>query len=460
MSEDVSPRLAELEAELERLRRINDALMDRVEREMAAKQSDYSLFETAAMLEDVVRSRTAELVEVNQRLRDEIAHRRRIEEALQQAKREADRANDNKTKFLAAVSHDLLQPLNAARLMLEVLKGQGAAPGVQAVAQHLEASLRTMESLLNSLIDISKLEAGVIEVRRRHFRLDPLLQRLAAEYRMRARLKGLTLRLVASRACAYSDPELLERILRNLLGNAVRYTRRGGILLGVRRQGQTLSIEVRDSGPGIPADQLQEVFREFKQLPNADPDAEKGLGLGLAIVERIARMLGSEVAVRSWLGRGSVFAVSVPRGDPHQVAADAPVAALAADAGRLCAQRIAVLENDRASLESMCALLESWECRVLPAASLAELQRRLRDGGIDLLVADYHLDGDEDGLQAGAWVSERLGPDCPVLIVTSNRAPALAAEVKRRGWRLLYKPLQPAKLRALLNHLAGRGRAS
>ncbi len=443
------PRIAVLEAEIARLNRINAALMDRVEREMATQRSDYSLFETAAMLEDVVRSRTAELVDVNRRLRDEIAHRRRVEAALQQAKREADRANDNKTKFLAAVSHDLVQPLNAARLMLEVLKQRVA----DAAVAHIEASLRTMESLLNSLIDIAKLEAGVIEVRRRHFRLDGLLVRLADEYRLRAQPKGLRLRCVPCSAVAHTDPDLLERILRNLLSNAVRHTRAGSVLLGVRRRGAGLAIEVWDTGPGIPADQLDEVFREFRQMPDAHRQDEKGLGLGLAIVERIARMLGAPVTLRSRPGHGSVFAVTVARGEARWLTGEAQPGALGAGLEPLRGCRIAVLENDRASLEGLRALLESWQCRVAAAASLAELEACLAEPPA-AVIADYHLDDDETGLQAAAHVAGR----CPVLIVTSNRAPELAAQIRAQGARLLYKPLAPARLRALLSHMVRRDR--
>ncbi|TCO83364.1 signal transduction histidine kinase [Plasticicumulans lactativorans] len=445
------PRVAALLAEVERLNRVNAALMDRAEREMAAQRSDYSLFETAAMLEDVVRTRTAELVDVNRRLREEIERRRHVEDALQQAKAEADRANANKTRFLAAASHDLVQPLNAARLMLEVLGGRVADPALA----HIEASLRTMERLLNSLIDIAKLEAGVIEVRRRHVRLDGLLQRLAAEYGLRAQPKGLRLRARPSRAVAHTDPDLLERILRNLLGNAVRHTRAGRVLLGVRRRGARLAIEVWDTGPGIPADQLGEIFREFKQLPDAHRQDEVGLGLGLAIVERIARMLDAPVDVRSQPGRGSVFRVMVPRGDAALALREAAASGAAAAGGeQLQGRRILLLENDRASRESLEALLESWQCRVQAAGGLVEFEHALAFAP-DAVIADYHLDGEENGLQAAARVAGR----CPVLIVTSNRAPELAARVRGCGARLLYKPLQPARLRALLGFMLGRGRA-
>jgi len=327
---DPGQRIADLEEENRRLRITNGVLMDQAENGRIGGESSYGLFQTAVILEDTVRARTEELSEANRRLHLEINRRREVENALLEAKTAAEQANENKTKFLTAVSHDLQQPLTAARLMLQTLAERLGEPSHIDMVDRTNQTLLTMESLLRSLIDISRLEAGITETRIRDFAVAPLLDQLAAEYGLTAQSRRLEFRAVGSGSVIRTDPVLLERVLRNLLTNAVRYTPRGRVLLGLRRAGGGVRIEVWDTGVGIPPDGLTEIFREFRQLPQRATVSEKGLGLGLAIVERICGLLDLEVTVKSVVGRGSMFGVTVPRapavtgparqGDPPRLA--------------------------------------------------------------------------------------------------------------------------------------------
>ncbi|MBF3156217.1 sensor histidine kinase, partial [Pseudomonas aeruginosa] len=264
-------------------------------------------------LEQRVRERTAELTTLNDQFKREIHERSQVEARLREAKREAEQANLSKTKFLAAVSHDLLQPLNAARLFTSALQERGsAARDNEALVNNISHSLEDVENLLGTLVDISKLDAGVITPDIAPFELGELLGNLAAEYRQVAASEGLRLDFVACGALVRSDQQLLARILRNLLSNAIRYTPRGRVLLGCRRHRQRLSIEVWDTGVGIAADKLGEIFQEFKRGESQRCHQDRGLGLGLAIVDKIARMLGHRVRVGSLPGKGSCFAIEVP----------------------------------------------------------------------------------------------------------------------------------------------------
>lgn len=344
-------------------------------------------------LEQRVRERTAALTDLNAQLRQEIAERAAVEVRLREAKLEAERANMSKTKFLAAVSHDLLQPLNAARLFTSALLEQSFGPKAESLVRSVSNSLDDVENLLGTLVDISKLDAGVIKPDISAFDLRDLLNNIAREFRQLAQAEGLVLDFVPSSAVVESDSQLLARILRNFLANAIRYTRRGRILLGCRRRRDHVLLQVWDTGPGIPADKLDEIFQEFKRIRPDDGRKDKGLGLGLAIVDKIARMLGHEVTVASVEGRGSVFSVQVPLGrlTPRKSAReDAPGPASGQSLG---GARVWVIDNDRAICEGMKTLLEGWDCQVTTAVSLADLEQKvaIADSPVDLIVADYHL---------------------------------------------------------------------
>jgi len=263
-------------------------------------------------LELRVAQRTSELTSLNDQLLREIDERRRVESRLREAKLEAEQANLSKTKFLAAVSHDLLQPLNAARLFTGALLERREPQANETLVRNVSNSLEDVENLLGTLVDISKLDAGVIKADIAPFALSELLDNLAVEFTQLARSEGLELHFVGCSALVRSDIQLLARILRNLLSNAIRYTYSGRVVLGCRRQHQRLSIQVWDSGMGIAEDRLEEIFQEFKRGDVQRRDQDRGLGLGLAIVEKIAGILGHRITVKSWPGKGSMFAVDVP----------------------------------------------------------------------------------------------------------------------------------------------------
>ena len=291
-----------------------------------------------------------------------------MESRLREATEKAERANISKTKFVAAVSHDLMQPLNAARLFTSALQDQ-PDHNTQFMLSHIDTALLDLESLITTLADASKLDAGVVSAEPGVFPLRRLLDVLAEEYRQMAAAKGLRLRYVPSSAVVRSDPQLLSRVMRNLLSNAVRYTDRGSILLGCRRRGERVEVVVADTGIGIGDDQIGDIFQEFKRGARAVKYHERGLGLGLSIVEKISRILDHPLTVRSRENRGSRFALQLPLA--RLSAAEARAMEPAADAGRtLAGRRVWVVDNDRAICSGMRTLLEQWGCRVAAAESV------------------------------------------------------------------------------------------
>ncbi|MBV4551887.1 PAS domain-containing protein [Pseudomonas sp. SWRI102] len=407
-------------------------------------------------LEQRVQERTAELTTLNDQLLREIEERSRVELRLREAKREAERANLSKTKFLAAVSHDLLQPLNAARLFTSALLERREPVANAQLVRNVSNSLQDVENLLGTLVDISKLDAGVIKPDVAPFALSELLDNLAAEYVQVARSEGLALRFVPCSVLVRSDIQLLARILRNLLSNAIRYTPHGRVVLGCRRHGDRVSIEVWDTGIGIAQNRLEEIFQEFKRGDVQRPDQDRGLGLGLAIVEKIAGILGHRIQVRSWPGKGSVFAVEVP------ISATAPKPLPCLDMSepmleRLRGARVWVLDNDAAICAGMRTLLEGWGCRVVTALSEQDLARQV-DGyraEADLLIADYHLDHDQNGVDAVARINACRTSPIPAMMITANYSNELKQQIRERGHTLMHKPVRPMKLKIAMSHLLG-----
>ncbi|MDU9416459.1 hybrid sensor histidine kinase/response regulator NahK/ErcS' [Pseudomonas sp. zfem005] len=409
-------------------------------------------------LEQRVRERTAELTQLNDQLLREIGERSQVELRLREAKREAEQANLSKTKFLAAVSHDLLQPLNAARLFTSALQEQREQAVSTALVRNISNSLDDVESLLGTLVDISKLDAGVIKPDIAPFAVAELLDNLAVEFRQAAASEGLSLHFVPSSALVRSDIQLLARILRNLLSNAIRYTPSGRVLLGCRRHRQSLSIEVWDSGIGIAEDKLKEIFQEFKRGDSQRPKQDRGLGLGLAIVDKIAGMLGHRIQVRSRLGHGSRFSIEVPlakRAPRARVEASTPEMLVE----RLRGSRVWVLDNDAAICAGMRTLLEGWGCQVVTALSEEDLARQVDNyhADADLLIADYHLDNGHNGVDAVASINARRGTALPALMITANYSNELRQQMRELGHTLMHKPVRPMKLKAAMNHLIERG---
>ncbi|NGP52628.1 hybrid sensor histidine kinase/response regulator [Thioalkalivibrio sp. XN8] len=417
------------------------------------RRAQQDLREAYGTLEQRVEERTRELSDLNQRLRNEIELRNRIERALREAKGDAETANLSKTRFLAAASHDLLQPLNAARLFTSAL-AQGEHDGkTMSAVERIDSSLRAAEELLGALLDISKLDAGALEPQLSHFRVDDVLATLSVEFGIIARERNIAFRTAPSSVIVHTDRQFLRRILQNFLSNALRYTRQGKVLLGCRWRGDMLSIQVLDTGPGIAAEHLEsDIFEEFRRFQPRDELGAKGMGLGLAIVQRMARALGHQVRVRSELGRGSVFSVDVPISTAPVLPARKPAEPL--PAARLDEAVVLCIDNEQSILEGMTHLLEGWSCSVLTAtntgAALAALEQ---DGRVpDLLLVDFHLDGDDTGLRSIAEVRARWG-NIPSVVITADYGEDMRERVRAAGFAIMRKPVKPAALRAMMSQL-------
>ena len=404
------------------------------------------------------RVRTAEaLLDSDRQLRQskETLEQRVIERTaeLEASRAEAEAANLGKTRFIAAASHDLLQPLHAARLFTAAMIDRD--PGND-LGGKVDASLGAVESLLDALLDISKLDAGAFKPEKRAFALQPLFDSLATAFAAVAQRRGVELIVVPTRAFVETDPAFLRRILQNLLSNALRYGRSEGkpqrVLLGCRREDGRLRIEVRDNGPGIAPDKQALIFEEFVRLQPEDerPREERGLGLGLAIVERIGRMLELPVRLASAPGRGSTFSVTVPL-VPAVVAAPLPASVVQPAPALEAGSFVLCIDNEARVREAMATLLEGWGCEVAVAAGQAEALERVRAAGRlpDLVLVDLHLDN-EDGLDVVAELRRVWERAVPAALVTADRDPTLRVRARARQVDLLHKPIKPAALRALL----------
>ena len=430
-------------------------LMDRLERNGALRGNTYSLFQNAVIMEETIRKRTNELTDLNKHLARELARRREMEKALKIAKHQAEQANHSKSRFLAAISHDLQQPLNAARLFLGTIAENETSEENAMLVERIEESLRAADDLLGALLDISRLDAGAMPVELSDFPLDRMLLQLAAEYMPQAAACGLELRCVPSKRMVHTDRRLIQRILRNFLSNAVRYTPEGRILLGCRPSAEGAWIEVWDTGVGVPQDKLSEIFREFHQLRNLPEARGRGAGLGLAIVERVARMLKLEVRVDSTLGKGSVFALRIPYGRLTGRTMGREEPPVKGERGALDDKVVIVVDDDPDILDGMRVLLGTWGCVTVLGADTVEVLEKLATLGRrpDLVMADYHL---EDGLVGTAVIETfqaAYGAGLPGILITSHRDPGLAERMDAARLRLMRKPVNPAQLRAMMTWL-------
>ena len=317
----------------------------------------------------------------------------------------------------------------------------------------VDLSLKGVEELLNELLDITKLDAGAMTPVFTGFPIAKLLEAMEVEFAPVAAQRNLRLRVRPSREWVRSDHRLLRRILQNFMSNALRYTRSGGVVVGTRRRGNMLRLEVWDTGAGIPESKLDVIFREFHRLESARNMEAGGLGLGLAIVERMGRALGHPIDVHSRTGRGTVFSVSVPRDDAHAQAAPAP--ARNPD-GRLDGMRVLCIDNEKDILEGMALMIGQWGCTVLTAtdAHAARAVIAKADGPPAVMLADYHLAHGMTGIQAMDRLRRDLKTAIPGVVVTADRGPDVAGQTRRHGYALLNKPVRPAKLRALMTGLA------
>ncbi|MGE6384881.1 hybrid sensor histidine kinase/response regulator [Pseudomonas sp. NPDC078416] len=402
----------------------------------AFREAEHALKGANESLEQRVAERTRELSQLNT--------------ALSEAKAHAEAANQSKTRFLAAVSHDLMQPMNAARLFSAALlhNDDNVPAEAKQLIHHLDSSLRSAEDLISDLLDISRLENGKFTPTITPLPLNNLFETLGAEFKALAQEQGLDFRVRGSTLRVASDAKLLRRVLQNFLTNAFRYAK-GPILLGVRRRNGQLSLEVWDRGPGIPEDKRQVIFEEFKRLDSHQTRAEKGLGLGLAIADGLCRVLGHSLEVRSWPGQGSVFSVTVPLAPALPTPAAAPTEPVRA---ALNGTQILCVDNEDSILMGMDSLLSRWGCQVWTARNREECQALLNDGiRPHLALVDYHLDHGEIGTELMAWLRTQLGEPVPGVVISADGRPELIAQVHAAGLEYLAKPVKPAALRALLS---------
>lgn len=402
-------------------------------------ESEAELSQSKMMLEQRVAERTKELVRVN--------------EALEKANAAAEEANIGKTRFIAAAGHDILQPLNAARLYATAISERASDKREQELAHDLEFALDSVEDIFKAVLDLSRLDTGQLKPEMHAFRVQDVLERVRVEFEPLAQEKGLRLVIVPCSLSVRSDPNLLGRLVQNLVSNAIKYTEYGRVLVGCRRKGNKLRISVFDSGIGIAHNDRKRVFGEFQRL-EPGVKAAPGLGLGLSIVERIARVLEGRIQMDSQPGRGTGITFDVPR------AVSVPSAQ--ADSATPQLQRTAMagltalcIDNDERILAGMQALLAGWGCSVMSAETGRQALRQLRQVAAppDILLVDYHLD-ESNGLAAIADIRWKYGPDLPAVLITADRSPGVRDAAAKAGVRVLHKPLKPAALRALVAQLS------
>ena len=378
----------------------------------------------------------------------------RLLEALERERQEvllardrAEEANRAKSQFLAAASHDLRQPLHALSLFSATLTLRAVDSTTGEIASHIDKALASLSTLVDSVLDISKLDAGAVRPELQRVNMKELIERIEADYQPVAREKGLTFGVAAVNAQVETDPVLLERILRNLVDNAFKYTAAGGVRLDAEMDEHTVRVAVRDTGAGIPEAERERVFEEFYQVGNPERDRGKGLGLGLAIVRRLARLLGLEVRLESQPGRGSTFAVTLPRATVES-ALPPPRVSPADDAGALAGTTVLVVDDELSVRLGMRSLLESWGCRVAACSGFVEAQRLLDDYAldVDVIVADFRLPQHENGVETVRRLRARLG-DVPALMVSGDTAPERLREAQASGLPFLHKPVPADKLR-------------
>ena len=370
----------------------------------------------------------------------------------EQARAQAEAANRAKTQFFAAASHDLRQPLHALGLFASALSDKIKEPDVLNVVHSINSSVGALEGLFTELLDISKIDAGAIQAVPQPVSLGKLFDRLRLDFDAEAYDKGLRLSIRPNDFWVRSDPILLERIVRNLVTNALRYTRQGGVLVAARRRGGTVSIEVWDTGIGIAADQQEQIFDEFVQLANPERSSKKGLGLGLSIVRRLCTLLEHPIELRSVVGRGTVFRLNAA-GDIPPVVEQKNRRVAERLPGSLDGIVIAVIDDEEAIVEGMRVLLNGWGAHVVGGASAAVVLEELTGDHLtpNLAIVDFRLQNDVTGLDVIAQLRERYGSELPAILVTGSTAAEHIEEAKRHDLHLLLKPVMPAKLRTLIN---------
>jgi signal transduction histidine kinase len=415
------------------------------------------IFAMTARLGRNYRNTFEELLELKARAQRLAEQLREEKAAADMARREAESANRAKTRFFAAASHDLRQPLHALGLFAEALRGKTQNVEATQLVNSINASVDALEGLFSELLDLAKIDTGSVDVRPMDFALDDVLRKIRLHFEPVAFEKGLSLRLRGGRHSAYADPLLVERIVRNLTSNALRYTEDGTVLVSARPRAGRLLVQVWDTGPGIAERDQERVFDEFVQL-DADsapsPHRRKGLGLGLAIVRRLAQLMQAPIRVRSQVGRGTVFTLELPLGMAPR--ADAPGPASRSTLGlTLERKQIVVVEDDPAVRSGLQVLLAGWGAKVLAFESAQSIQRWAGDASSDtsapdLLIADYRLEGGHNGIEAIHALRARFGAAVPAIVVTGSMMTDHEREAQEHDFHLLLKPVVPYKLRAMI----------
>lgn len=414
------------------------------------KKSQDQLESLNQELELRVTKRTYDLQLSNEHLQNEIIRREQVELALRDARDAAQEANNSKDKYLAAASHDLLQPLNAARLLISTLRERELPTAEKHLLERAHMALEGAEDLLADLLDIARLDQSAVTPSLAVCCLGEMFQALASEFEPVAQVAGVKLTFIHSTLCVHTDYHLLVRIIRNLLSNACRYTSSGRILLGVRRRGDQARIEVWDTGVGIALDQQEKIFQEFNQLGRNNASGSKGVGLGLAIVERIATILGTQIELKSTEGRGSCFSVEVPL---STVKAERSITEQPSPAGvhSLEGRCILVIDNEPEILHSMAALLNQWHCDVVVAVDYQGAVAALHQQIPDLIIVDLHLDNNVTGLQVVEQLRHDFKVAVPAVLITADYTDQEQELRKKLHIPLLTKPVRPGKLRAVLS---------
>ncbi|WP_405402403.1 hybrid sensor histidine kinase/response regulator [Paracoccus sp. Ld10] len=427
--------------QIAKLTRINAVLIDRIDRLEETRGSAWSMFQAAVALEQEVLARTRDL----ERAMADLSQRNR---ELAVARALAEEANRSKTRFLRAASHDLLQPLSAARLFLSALTDTAMDPHQTELTDRLGSAFESVEQLMHAVLDISRLDSQRIEFNRQPVPLDDLFRRLAAEFAPVAQAKGLRLRFMPTTAVVDSDPIFLRRIAQNLVSNAIKYTHRGGVAVGARRKGAMCWLSVYDTGMGIPAVDRNRIFDEFQRLTH--DSATPGMGLGLSIVRRACAKLGHPISLSSEAMRGTVFRVGLPL---VQALTDTPrlaVATLPALRGRVAL----VVENDPEMRRAYQMILRD-RLGMVPriAGDTAEALATMGDEPPDVILADYHLENGDTGFAAIEALRAASDRPVPAVIVTAHRDPAISRHCAAMGIHLLEKPVSPPDLAEILGRL-------
>ncbi len=367
----------------------------------------------------------------------------------------AEAANRAKSSFLAAASHDLRQPVHALGLFVGALRGMSMSPDAMRILERIEVSTHALDNLFSALLDISRLDAGVVEVSQHPFPLAPIMERICRDYTKEAQDKGIGLSVIRGAVILRSDPILVERILRNLVGNAVRYTSSGRVLIGCRRYGDVVRVEVWDTGSGIPVTQREQIFQEYYQLGNAERDRAKGLGLGLAIVRRLTNLLECPLTLRSTPGRGSCFAIAIPRAGATFVGDESCLLEPEPHIPPMQRRLIVVVDDEVEIRVAMSTLLERWGHQVIAEDGGASAIRHLSDTPFrpDLIISDFRLRYDETGLQAIEALRLEYNATIPAILITGDTAPERLLEARDSGLMILHKPVSNSRLRAAITNL-------